>query len=49
MRAGWGKFGANNVTNKDPLLDPIWAAPATSHLYDYTGRVVFVDYRKSFD
>ena len=48
-RLGQIRVGANNVTNKDPLLDPIWAAPATSHLYDYTGRVVFVDYRKSFD
>jgi iron complex outermembrane receptor protein len=47
----WGRIriGANNITNRDPVLDPTTDVPATSYLYDYTGRVIFLDYRKSFD
>ena len=47
----WGRIrvGANNVTDEDPILNPIWDAPATMSLYDYVGRVVFVEYRKTFD
>jgi len=47
----WGRirFGANNVTDEDPVLNPSQDAPATSKLYDYTGRVIFVEYRKTFD
>ena len=47
----WGRFrvGANNVTDEDPPLDPTQGIPATLNLYDYTGRVLFVEYRKTFD
>jgi iron complex outermembrane receptor protein len=47
----WGRIriGANNVTDEDPIMNPIWNAPATMSLYDYVGRVVFVEYRKTFD
>ena len=30
-------------------MNPIWNAPATMNLYDYVGRVIFVEYRKTFD
>jgi len=47
----WGmvRVGANNVTDEDPPLDPTQGVPATLNLYDYTGRVLFVEYRKTFD
>jgi iron complex outermembrane receptor protein len=47
----WGRIrvGANNVTDEDPIMNPIWNAPATMSLYDYVGRVIFVEYRKTFD
>jgi iron complex outermembrane receptor protein len=47
----FGRFrvGANNVTDEDPPLDPTQGLPGSLNLYDYTGRVVFVEYRKSFD
>ena len=47
----WGRFrfGANNVTDEDPIINPIWNAPATMNLYDYVGRVIFVEYRKTID
>ena len=47
----WGRIriGANNVTDEDPIINPIWSAPATMNLYDYVGRVVFVEYRNTFD
>ena len=43
------RIGANNVTDEDPIINPIWSAPATMNLYDYVGRVVFVEYRNTFD
>ena len=47
----WGavRVGANNVTDEDPVLDPTQGVPATLSLYDYTGRVIFLEYRNSFD
>lgn len=47
----WGKIriGANNVTDEDPALDPTQGFPSTMSLYDYVGRVIFVEYRNSFD
>ena len=47
----WGRIrvGANNVTDEDPVMDPTQVVPATMNLYDYTGRVFFVEYRKTFD
>lgn len=47
----WGQIrvGANNVTDEDPVLDPTQGVPSTLNLYDYTGRVVFAEYRKTFD
>jgi len=47
----WGriKIGANNVTDEDPVLSPDRVDPATSNLYDKTGRVIFAEYRKTFD
>jgi iron complex outermembrane receptor protein len=47
----WGRIriGANNVTDEDPVLNPLWQTPATLNLYDYVGRVIFVEYRKTFD
>ena len=47
----WGRIriGANNVTDEDSVLNPIWDGPATITLYDYVGRVVFVEYSKTFD
>jgi iron complex outermembrane receptor protein len=49
--AEWGivRVGATNVTDEDPPLDPTQGLPATLDLYDYTGRVLFVEYRKTFD
>jgi hypothetical protein len=37
------------VTDEDPVLDPTQGVPATLNLYDYIGRLVFVEYRKTFD
>jgi len=47
----WGqlRIGANNVTDEDPVLDPSEDVPSTPNLYDYTGRVIYIDYRKSWD
>jgi iron complex outermembrane receptor protein len=43
------RLGANNVTDEDPPLDPTQGVPGTLYLYDYVGRVVFVEYSKAFD
>ena len=43
------RIGANNVTDEDPVLDPTQGVPATMSLYDYVGRVIFVEYSKTFD
>ena len=43
------RVGANNLTDEDPVLDPTQGLPGSLSLYDYTGRVVFVEYRKTFD
>ena len=43
------RIGANNVTDEDPALDPTQGVPATMSLYDFVGRVIFVEYRNSFD
>jgi iron complex outermembrane receptor protein len=43
------RIGANNVTDEDPVLDPTKGLFGSLGLYDYTGRVIFVEYRKSFD
>jgi iron complex outermembrane receptor protein len=48
-RLGYIRVGANNVTDEDPVLDPTQGVPATLNLYDYIGRLVFVEYRKTFD
>jgi hypothetical protein len=39
------------VTDEDPVFDPLSANPSAGWigLYDYVGRVVFVEYRKTFD
>ncbi len=48
-RLGQLRVGANNLTDEDPAMDPSKSFPATSYIYDYTGRVVFAEYRKTFD
>ena len=47
----WGIFrvGANNVFDEDPVINPIWAERGTNRLYNTLGRVVFMEYRKTFD
>ncbi|MGI9260144.1 MAG: TonB-dependent receptor plug domain-containing protein [Gammaproteobacteria bacterium] len=47
----WGdiRIGANNVTDEDPVFDPTRNVAATISLYDYVGRVVFVEYRNTFN
>ena len=46
----WGRIriGANNVTDEDPVFDPTNSVVATLQLYDWVGRVLFVEYRNSF-
>ena len=43
------RIGAKNVTDDDPVPDPTQGVPATLGLYDRTGCVDFVEYRKTFD
>ena len=43
------RVGANNVFDEDPALDPRFDVPAAATLYDWTGRVIFVEYRNTFD
>jgi iron complex outermembrane receptor protein len=48
----WGriKIGANNVTNEDPILDKDGKYDRSHYdLYDSLGRVVYVEYRKTFE
>jgi iron complex outermembrane receptor protein len=47
----WGVFriGANNVFDEDPVINPVWDEPGPSDLYDKIGRVIFVEYKKTFD
>ncbi len=49
--AEWGvvRLGANNLTDEDPPLDPTQGLPGSLSLYDFGGRVLFVEYRKTFD
>jgi iron complex outermembrane receptor protein len=44
------KIGANNVTNEDPVLDKDGKYDRDFYnLYDPLGRVIYVEYKKSFD
>jgi len=48
----WGrlKIGANNLTNEDPILDKNGKYDRSHYdLYDSLGRVVYVEYRKTFE
>ncbi len=47
----WGhiRVGANNITNEDPVINPIDPFAGTSRLYDKLGRVIFVEYDKRFN
>ena len=47
-RWGFFRLGANNVFDEDPALDPTQGLPATMSLYDYVGRVIFLEYRNTF-
>jgi iron complex outermembrane receptor protein len=47
-RLGQIKIGANNVANRDPVLN-IEGKYDNSWLHDAIGRVVYVEYRKTFD
>lgn len=43
------RVGANNVFDKDPVINPVWDQAGPADLYDKIGRVIFVEYKKSFD
>jgi iron complex outermembrane receptor protein len=48
----WGrlKLGANNLTDEDPVLDKEGKyADEFPNMYDSLGRVIFVEYRKTFE
>ncbi len=47
-RFGRLKIGANNVTNEDPVLNKDGKFD-NNFLYDSIGRVVYVEYRKTFE
>ena len=43
------RVGANNVFDKDPVINPLGDVAGSSSLYDKIGRVLFVEYKKTFD
>ena len=49
--AEWGviRIGANNVFDKDPVINPVWDVPGPPDLYDKIGRVIFMEYTKTFE
>jgi len=48
-RWGYIRIGANNVFDEDPAINPIWEERGSSNLYDTIGRVLFMEYKKTFD
>ena len=43
------RVGANNIFDKDPVINPLGDFAGPGALYDKIGRVVFVEYKKTFD